>query len=415
MSKRRVVITGLGWVTSLGTSVNEVWGQLLAGTSGIKPITRFDTSEYSTKFGGQVDDWDGPTNFDPVERKKYAKKLDRFAQFALNASMDAVVDSGLDFSKEDPWRCGVIIGSGVGGMEEFAEGHQRLLEKGPSRVSPFMVPKLMCNAAAGNVSIHYGLCGPNSSVTTACASAGHSILSATDAIRYGAADIMISGGSEAALTPLGTACFIALRALSARNDDPQRASRPWDRDRDGFVLAEGAGIIVLEEYEHAKARGAKIYAELLGAGQSADGSHITAPLEDGAGAAYAMKASLKSAGVEPANVDYINAHGTSTGLGDQAETMAVKRVFGDDTRVMVSSTKSMLGHSLGAAGGIEAVILAKTIQTGSIAPTINLDNPSEGCDLDYVPHTARSADVKIAMSNSFGFGGHNVCLVMGKI
>ena len=415
MSKRRVVITGLGWVTSLGTSVNEVWEQLLAGTSGIRAISRFDTTEFSTKFGGEVTGWDGPTNFDPVERKGYAKKLDRFAQFALNASIDAVNDSGLDFTKENAWRCGAIIGSGVGGIEEFAEGHKRMMEKGPSRVSPFMVPKLMCNAAAGNVSIHYGLRGPNSAVTTACASAGHAILNAADAIRHNVADVMVSGGSEAALNPLGTACFIALRALSTRNDDPEKASRPWDADRDGFVLAEGAGIVVLEEYEHAKARGAKIYAELLGAGQSADGSHITAPLEDGAGAAYAMQMSLDDAEVKPEDVGYINAHGTSTGLGDLAETMAIKRVFGSDSKVMVSSTKSMLGHSLGAAGGIEAVILAKTIETRSIAPTINLDNPSAGCDLDYVPHTARQADVKIAMSNSFGFGGHNVCLVMGKL
>ncbi|MEM9345655.1 MAG: beta-ketoacyl-ACP synthase II [Planctomycetota bacterium] len=415
MSKRRVVITGLGWVTSLGTDVNEVYSQLLAGTSGIRPITRFDTAEYATKFGGQVMDWDGPTNFEPIERKKYAKKLDRFAQFALNASIDAVEDSGLDFEKEDAWRCGSIIGSGVGGMEEFAEGHRKLLEKGPSRVSPFMVPKLMCNAAAGNVSIHYGLRGPNSAATTACASAGHAILSASEAIRHGVADVMISGGSEAALTPLGTACFIALKALSKRNDEPEKASRPWDQDRDGFVLAEGAGIVVLEEYEHAKARGAKIYGELLGAGQSADGSHITAPLEDGAGAAYAMQASLNDAGVNASDIGYINAHGTSTGLGDLAETKAVKRVFGDDTKVMVSSTKSMLGHSLGAAGGIEAVILAKAIETGQLPPTINLDNPSEGCDLDYIPHTAREADIKVAMSNSFGFGGHNVCIVVGKV
>ncbi|MEM6504553.1 MAG: beta-ketoacyl-ACP synthase II, partial [Planctomycetota bacterium] len=313
MSKRRVVITGLGWVTSLGTDVNEVYNQLLAGTSGIRPITRFDTTDYATKFGGQVMDWDGPTNFEPIERKKYAKKLDRFAQFALNASIDAVKDSGLDFEKEDAWRCGSIIGSGVGGMEEFAEGHQKLLEKGPSRVSPFMVPKLMCNAAAGNVSIHYGLRGPNSAATTACASAGHAILSASEAIRHDVADVMITGGSEAALTPLGTACFIALKALSKRNDEPKKASRPWDQDRDGFVLAEGAGIVVIEEYEHAKARGAKIYGELLGAGQSADGSHITAPLEDGAGAAYAMQASLDDAGVNASDIGYINAHGTSTG------------------------------------------------------------------------------------------------------
>jgi len=415
MSKRRVVITGLGWVTSLGTDVNDVFKKLTEGVSGITAITRFDTTEYSTKIGGQVQDWDGPTNFPQPERSKWAKKLDRFAQFAVNASIDAVNDAGIDFSKEDPWRCGSIIGSGVGGIEEFAEGHKKLLEKGPTRVGPFMVPKLMCNAGAGNVSIHYGIKGPNSAVTTACASAGHSILEAAEAIRHNVADIMITGGSEAALTPLGAACFIALKALSKRNDEPTRASRPWDADRDGFVLAEGAGIVILEEYEHAKKRGAKIYGEFLGAGQSADGSHITAPLEDGSGAARAMSESLKDAEANPGDVSYINAHGTSTGLGDLAETKAIKTVFGNNTKTPISSTKSMLGHSLGAAGGIEAVICAKVIETGIMPPTINLENPGEGCDLDYIPHTARQADIKIAMSNSFGFGGHNVCLVMGKI
>ncbi|XAM00155.1 beta-ketoacyl-ACP synthase II [Phycisphaeraceae bacterium D3-23] len=415
MSHRRVAITGLGWVTSLGNSVPEVWDLLLAGTSGIKPISRFDITDYTTKFGGEISPWEGPPNLEPMERKRSTKKLDRFAQFAINATIDAVNDAGLDFEKENPWRCGSIIGSGVGGMEEFAEGHRKLLEKGPSRVSPFMVPKLMCNAAAGNVSIHYGIKGPNSAVATACASAGHAILEAADSIRHDAADIMIAGGSEAALTPLGTACFIALKALSKRNDDPTKASRPWDADRDGFVLAEGAGIIILEEMEHAKARGARIYGEMLGAGQSADGSHITAPLEDGAGAAYAMTAALKDAGKNPEDVSYINAHGTSTGLGDLAETHAVKNVFGNDTKVPVSSTKSMLGHSLGAAGGIEAVICAKAIETGVMPPTINLDNPGEGCDLDYIPHTAREADINAVMSNSFGFGGHNVSLLMGKV
>lgn len=415
MSHRRVAITGLGWVTSLGNSVPGVWDLLVAGTSGIKPISRFDTTDYTTTFGGEISPWDGPPNFEENERKRSVKKLDRFAQFAINAAIDAVDDAGLDFASENPWRCGSIIGSGVGGMEEFAEGHRKLLEKGPSRVSPFMVPKLMCNAAAGHVSIHYGIKGPNSAVATACASAGHAILEAADAIRHDAADVMIAGGSEAALTPLGTACFIALKALSRRNDDPTKASRPWDRDRDGFVLSEGAGIIVLEEMGRAKARGARIYGEMLGAGQSADGSHITAPLEDGAGAAYAMSAALNDAGKNPGDVSYINAHGTSTGLGDLAETRAVKRVFGDDTKVPVSSTKSMLGHSLGAAGGIEAVICAKVIESGVMPPTINLDNPGEGCDLDYIPHTAREGHIEAVMSNSFGFGGHNVSLLLGKV
>ncbi|MCC7192020.1 MAG: beta-ketoacyl-ACP synthase II [Phycisphaeraceae bacterium] len=411
MSKRRVVITGLGWVTSLGLSVEGVWSDLIAGKSGIRTITRFDTSRHATKFGGEVSDWQAPN----IE-KRDAKRLDRFAQFALNAAIDAVKDAGLDISKEDPWRVGSIVGSGVGGIEEFAEGHQKLLEKGPERVSPFMVPKLMCNAASGNISIHYRVHGPNSAVATACASAAHAIGEAAKCIRYDDADIMITGGSEAALTPLGMACFIALRALSERNDAPEKASRPFDRDRDGFILSEGSGIIVLEEYEHARKRGARIYGEFLGYGQSADGSHITAPDEQGKGAAFAMQSALRDAGVNTDDVSYINAHGTSTPLGDQAETRAVKRLFGEVAkRIPMSSTKSMTGHLLGASGGVEAIITAKAIQTGILPPTINLDNPGEECDLDYVPNVARKADVKIAMSNSFGFGGHNVSLVMGKV
>lgn len=411
MSKRRVVITGLGWVTSFGISVNDVWNQLLTGKSGVRTITKFDTTDYATKFGGEVSQWD-PPNIDHRE----AKRLDRFAQYALNASIDAVHDAGLNFENENPWRCGSIIGSGVGGIEEFAAGHQKLLEKGPSRISPFLVPKLMCNAGSGNVSIYYGIKGPNSAVATACASAAHAIGEAAECIRHDAADIMLTGGSEAALTPLGLACFIALKALSKRNDSPELASRPFDEDRDGFILSEGAGIIVLEDYEHARARGAKIYAELLGFGQSADGTHITAPDEQGRGAAHAMDAALKDAGVDTTSIDYINAHGTSTQLGDLAETRALKRLFKEQAKkVAISSTKSMTGHLLGASGGIEAIITAKTIETGHIPPTINLQNPSQECDLDYVPNTAREARVKYAMSNSFGFGGHNVCLIMGKL
>jgi len=408
---RRVVITGLGWVTSLGLDVEGVWSALLAGTSGIRTITRFDTGEYSTTIGGEIVGW-SPRHIDP----RVAKRLDRFSQYALDAAIDAVADAGLDLANENPWRCGTIVGTGIGGIEEFEDGYRRLLEKGPTRVSPFMVPKLMCNAGPGNISIHFGIKGPNSAPTSACASAAHAIGEAADAIRHDAADIMITGGSEAALTPLGLACFVALKALSRRNDDPTRASRPFDKDRDGFVLGEGAGIILLEEYEHAKARGAKIYAELLGWGQSADGSHITAPDEQGRGAAKAMEHALKDAGRNTTDVDYINAHGTSTGLGDLAETRAIKLLYGDHAKkVAVSSTKSMTGHLLGASGGIEAVITAKTIQTGTIAPTINLDHPDPECDLDYTPHTARRADVKVAMSNSFGFGGHNVSLLMGKV
>lgn len=409
MSERQIAITGLGWVTSLGTQVNEVFDKLLSGQSGVSSITKFDTSQYSTTIAGEIPTWDGGPHLD----SRATKRMDRFAQFALSASIDAVSDSGLDFNKEDLWRCGAVIGSGVGGIETFALGHQKLLEKGPSRVSPFMVPKLMCNAAPGNVSIHYGLKGPNYSVATACASAAHSIGTAAQTIRSGVADVMLSGGSEAAVTPLGLACFVALKALSKRNDSPEQASRPFDRDRDGFVLAEGAGVIVLEELEHAKKRGAKIYGLLTGFGQSADGSHITAPDEQGRGAAYAMESALEDAKIEPSKIDYINAHGTSTPLGDLAETLAIKSLLKDDAKkVAVSSTKSMTGHLLGASGGIEAIIAAKTIETGQIPPTINLENPSDECDLDYVPHTARQAKVRCAMSNSFGFGGHNVSLVM---
>ena len=416
MSERRVVITGLGWVTSLGNSVEDVWRKLLAGTSGISPLRRLDYSEFAVRFGGEIADWDGIPQFNEAERKQSLKKLDRFAQFAVSASIDAVSDSGLDFEKEDRWRCGSIIGTGIGGMEEFCDGVERLRVKGPGRVSPFMVPKLMCNAASGNVSIHFGIMGPNSAVATACASAAHAIGEAANCIRHDSADIMVTGGAEAALTPMGLACFIALKALSRRNDDPALASRPFDAARDGFVLSEGAGMLVLEELEHAKARGAQIYGELLGFGQSADGSHITAPLENGAGGAKAMEMALKRARLNPSDINYINAHGTSTGLGDLAETRGIKSLFGEGAYdVPVSSTKSMTGHTLGASGGIEAVICAKVLTEGVAPPTINLDTPGEGCDLDYIPNAAREIDVHYALSNSFGFGGHNVSLVMGKL
>lgn len=411
MSRRRVVITGLGWVTSLGSSVDKVFDDLCNGRSGVHPIARFDTTDYSTKIGGEVLGWKGGPNLDLRE----AKRLDRFVQFALNAAIDAVGDSGLDFNKEDSWRCGSIVGSGVGGIEEFAKGHKRLLDKGPDRVSPFMVPRLMCNASSGNISIYYKLHGPNSAVTSACASAAHAIGESAGAIRNNAADIMVCGGAEAALTPVGLASFIALKALSRRNNNPTAASRPFDSDRDGFILSEGAGIVVLEELQHAIARGAKIYAELLGYGQSADGWHITAPDEQGKGAAFAIETALKDASVNADDVDYANAHGTSTPLGDLAETRAIKLGFGHHAMKMpVSSTKSMTGHLLGASGGVEAIICAKAIETGVIPPTINLDNPGEECDLDYVPNMARQADINIAISNSFGFGGHNVCLLLGK-
>ncbi len=415
MSDRRVVITGLGWVTSLGNDVNDVWQKLLDGTSGIVPVTRFDTTDYPVKFGGEITGWDGPPNFEESARKQADKRFDRFSQFAVNAAIDAVNDAGLDFSKENAWRCGSIIGTGIGGMEEFCHGYRKLMEKGPSRVSPFMVPKLMCNAGSGNVSIHFGIRGPNSAVASACASAAHAIGEAADCIRHDAADIMVAGGAEAALNDMGMACFIALKALSKRNDDITRASRPFDADRDGFVLSEGAGVVVLEELQHAKARGARIYGEVRGFGQTADGSHITAPLENGEGASQAMNFALADAGLNPGDIDYINAHGTSTGLGDLAETRAIQLTYGQDTKIPVSSTKSMTGHLLGASGGIEAIILAKAIETSALPPTINLDNPGEGCTLDYVPNEARSQPVAHAMSNSFGFGGHNVSLVISKL
>ena len=412
MSDRRVVITGMGWVTSLGDCVSTVWDKLTAGASGIDLISRFPTDAFNTRIGGQVPiDWESE-NLD----KREVKRVDRFSAYALSAAIDAVNDSGLDFDKEDPWRCGSIIGTGIGGMEEFEAGLRKLIEKGPDRVSPFTIPKLMCNAAPGNISIRFGLRGPNSAIATACASAAHAIGEAAQNIRHGVSDIMVTGGSEAAITPLGVAAFIALKALSRRNDEPTKASRPFDKDRDGFVLAEGAGVVILEEYEHAKARGANIYAEVIGFGQSADGSHITAPDAQGRGAAHAMELAIKDANLGLDGVDYINAHGTSTGLGDIAETRAIKSLFKDQAKkLMVSSTKSMTGHLLGASGGVEAIITAKAIQTGTLPPTINLDNPDDECDLDYIPHTARQHPIKTAMSNSFGFGGHNVSLLLAKV
>ncbi len=401
----------MGCVTSLGSSIDAFWDDLVAGRSGIRPIEGFDTTDFKTKFAGEIVGWDGG----PHLEKQVAKRMDRFAQYAVNAAIDAVADSGLNFENEDTWRCGAIIGTGIGGIETIAAGALRLADKGPDRVSPFVIPKTMGNAGSGNVSIRFGLKGPNYAIATACASAGHAIGEAFNSIRLNHADVIVTGGSEAALTPLGLSSFIALKALSKRNDDPAAASRPFDQGRDGFVLAEGAGIIIVEELEHAKARGANVYAEVLGYGQSADGSHITAPDEQGRGAAYAMGAALKDAKRNTTDIDYINAHGTSTPLGDVAEIRAVKRLFGADaSKVAISSTKSMTGHLLGASGGVEAIACAKAIQTSTMPPTINLDHPDEQCDLDLIPNTARQADVRVTMSNSFGFGGHNVSLVLGK-
>jgi 3-oxoacyl-[acyl-carrier-protein] synthase II len=408
---RRVVITGMGVVTALGSRLEDYWSALLAGRSGVGPLTLFDTTDFKVHFGGQVRDWDPDAHFGAKE----ARRLDRFAQFAMVAADAAVADSGIDFGRHEPYRIGVLIGSGIGGLNEFEEQHRNLIEKGPSRISPFTIPKLMVNAASGQVSIKYGLKGPTSAVATACASAANAIGDAFEMIQDGDADVMITGGSEAAITHMGLGGFASMRALSTRNDDPERASRPFDRGRDGFVLAEGAGILVLEEESAARARGARIYAEMLGYGMSADGSHITAPDEEGRGAARAMRNCLDHARCPADAVDYINAHGTSTPLGDLAETRAMKSVFGAHAkRLMVSSTKSQLGHLLGASGGVELVASALAIHRGVVPPTINLDDPDPECDLDYVPHQPREARVDKVMSNSFGFGGHNASLLIGR-
>ncbi len=412
MERRRAVITGLGWATSLGNDVDEVWAKLLAGASGIVPIKRWDTSQHTSKIAGELTDWDGGPHLDHQD----LRRLDRFAQFAVSASIDAVNDSGIDPEAEDPWQCGVIIGSGIGGMEEFESGHARVMEKGPKRASPFLIPKLMINAGSANVSIRYGFKGVNYSTVTACAAAGHAISDALRAIQYGEADLVVTGGSEAAVTPLGVGCFMTMRALSTRNDDPAHASRPFDKDRDGFVIAEGAGVMVLEEYERAKARGAKIYAEVCGAGMTGDGGHITAPDENGTGAAEAMRRALKSAGISETDVQHVNPHATSTPLGDMAEHRAIKAVFGDHSKnLAISATKSMTGHLLGASGGIEAIMAALAVSTGDCPPTMNLENPDDGCDLNYCAGAAQHHDVKYAMCNNFGFGGHNISLVFGKV
>ena len=408
---RRVVITGLGVVTALGDTLDRFWSGLREGRSGVSNLTLFDTTHFKVHFGGQVHDWDGDARFGVKE----ARRLDRFAQFAMAASVSAVTDSGIDFQKYAPETCGVLIGSGIGGLNEFETQHETMLTKGPSRISPFTIPKLMVNAGSGQVSIRYGLKGVVSAIATACASSNNAIGDAFKYIQAGLADVMITGGSEAAITRMGLGGFAAMRALSTRNDDPPRASRPFDRDRDGFVLAEGAGSLILEAEEVALARGARIYAEVLGYGMSADGTHITAPDEEGRGARRAMELCLADARRSPEVVDYINMHGTSTGLGDLAETKAIKSVFGPGAkRLQVSSTKSQLGHLLGASGGVELVACSLAIRDGVLPPTINLDNPDPECDLDYIPNVARDVTVDHVMSNSFGFGGHNASLLIGR-
>lgn len=410
MNSRRVVITGMGTVTPLGTGVDTFWRALIAGHNGVRTIQRFDASQFDTRVGGECVDFDPAAHID----RKQVKRLDRFAQFAIAAASLAGADSGLDLPAADSQRIGVIIGSGIGGLMELEEQHVRLLNKGPSKVSAFTIPKLMLNAASANVSILFGARGPSTAVATACASATNAMGDAWMAIRRGDADVMITGGSEAALTPLGLSAFCAMHALSTRNDTPEKASRPFDRNRDGFVMGEGAGILVFEELEHAQKRGARIYAEVLGFGMSGDASHITQPVEDGAGAAVAMRSCIASAGLNPDQIDYVNAHGTSTPLGDVAETRAIKKVFADFARrLAISSTKSAIGHLLGASGGVELIATVLAIRDGVVPPTINLDEPDPECDLDYVPNQARPMPVRYAMSNSFGFGGHNACMIVG--
>jgi 3-oxoacyl-[acyl-carrier-protein] synthase II len=409
--RRRVVVTGLGCVTPLANQVEALWEAILAGHSGIHPFSIVDTTNQKVKFGGDVADFDPGDSVDPKE----AKRLDRFVLFAMHATRQAVVDSGLDLAVEDCDRCGCILGSGIGGLNEIEEQLFRLFSKGPDRVSPFLIPKMMLNAAGGNVAIHYGLRGPNFAVATACASSNNAMGDALKAIRYDEADVMITGGTEAAITAIGVAGFSNMKALSTRNEDPARASRPFDRDRDGFVLSEGCGVLVFEELEHAKKRGAKIYAEIVGYGGSCDAGHITAPDAEGKGAGKAMSNALRDAGLAASDIDYINAHGTSTPLGDKAETTAVKAVFGEAARkVAMSSTKGHLGHALGASGSIEMILSILSCYRDTIPPTINLENADPACDLDYTPLQPKSRVVNLAMNNSFGFGGHNATMICRK-
>ncbi|MAD27417.1 MAG: beta-ketoacyl-[acyl-carrier-protein] synthase II [Pseudomonadales bacterium] len=411
MSRRRVVVTGLGMLSPLGNSVESSWQAALAGKSGIGPIEHMDVSAFSTRIGGSVRDFE----VELYMAAKEARKLDLFIQYGLAACIQSLQDSGLEVTDENRDRIGVVMGSGIGGLTNIEKNCEQLLNSGPRRISPFFVPGSIINMVAGYLSIQYGLQGPNYALTTACTTGTHSIGMAARNIAYGEADVMVAGGSEMATTGLGLGGFAAARAMSTRNDDPQGASRPWDRERDGFVLSDGAGAMVLEEYEHAKARGARIYAELVGFGMSGDAYHMTAPPEDGRGGAKCMVNALRDAGLNPEDVDYINAHGTSTPAGDIAETCAVKSVFGSHARdLAISSTKSMTGHLLGAAGAVEAVFSVLALRDQVAPPTINLDNPDEGCDLNYVAHQAQQRKIEVTLSNSFGFGGTNGSLVFRR-
>jgi len=410
-SDRRVVVTGVGLVSPVGIGTEETWSGLLAGRSGAAPITHFDASLHSTRFACEV------KGFDPLRwvEKKDVKKMDRFIQLAIAASDLAVADSAIPTARLAGERVGVFIGSGIGGFATIEREHEALLKGGPRKISPFFIPASIINLAAGWVSIRTGAKGPNSATATACTSSAHAVGEAYRLVAYGDADAMIAGGSEAAITPLGVGGFCSMRALSTRNDEPERASRPFDRDRDGFVIGEGAGILVVEELEHARARGARIYAEIVGYGMSSDAYHISAPCEDGDGAVRVMKATLRDAGLEASAVDYVNVHGTSTPRGDAVEVIAIKSVFGEHARkVSISSTKSMTGHLLGAAGGLEAGITALALRDQVLPPTINLENPDPECDLDCVPNQSRKAEVRYAMTNSFGFGGTNGALLLKR-
>lgn len=412
MSRRRVVITGSAVVTSLGCDVDDVWEKICQGCSGIGLIERFDCRNFRVRFGGEIRSWN-PTDHIAIDSRDL-RRIDRFSQFSLVAAEKALRQAGFEADRHDLWRCGVLVGSGIGGLDEIEEQHVRLFDRGPERISAFMIPKLIINAASGNISVRFGLRGPNTAVCTACASGTNAIGDAFHLIRNGIADLMVTGGTEAGLTPMGIAGFARMHALSTNNDSPQTASRPFDRDRDGFVLSEGAGILVLEEFESARSRGAVILGEVLGYGVSADATHLTSPDPSGTGAARAMQAALSDAGLSPDHIDYINAHGTSTPLGDIAESNAIRSVFGSHgDHLAVSSTKSQLGHLLGASGGVESAFCVKAIRHQTAPPTINLDHPDDECTLNYVPHSARAMRIRYAMKNSFGFGGHNACLVFG--
>jgi 3-oxoacyl-[acyl-carrier-protein] synthase II len=412
MAERRVVVTGLGLIAPVGLDVASGWDSILAGRSGIQPITHFDVAPFSVRFGGPIYGFD----VEQYVSRKEARKMDAFIHYGVAAGVQAVRDSGLEITEQNAGRIGVAIGSGIGGLSGIETSYGAYLNGGPRKISPFFVPANIINMVAGNLSIMFGLKGPNISIVSACSTGAHNIGDAMRMIQYGTVDMMVAGGAEMATTPTGLGGFAAARALSTRNDDPQAASRPWDRDRDGFVLSDGAGVLLLEELEHAKARGARIYAELAGSAMNSDAFHMTQPSPDGKGAAECMRLAMQDAGVNPDEVDYINAHGTSTPAGDVAETMAVKAAFGDHAyKLAVSSTKSMTGHMLGAAGGAEALFTVLALHDQVLPPTINLENPDEECDLDYVPLNAREARLQVALSNSFGFGGTNGTLVFRRL